>query len=124
MTRRDRVHPDERLELRIEQRALDDLSADRIGPIEDDEGNLLLRRGLHRQDHRRDVGPGAAADFLEVVDEDVDVLQHLGRRPAILRLVERMDPDAGLRIGLVLDLLARGDRSPDAVLGRKQGGRA
>ena len=32
-----------------------------------------------------------------------------------------MDPDAGLRVGLVLDLLARGDRSPDAVLGREQG---
>ena len=67
---------------------------------------LLLRRRLHRQRHRRDVGPGAAADLLEVVDQHVDVLQHLRRRAAILGHVERIDRHAGLRIGLVGDLLA------------------
>ena len=41
---------------------------------------MLFRRGrLHRERHRRDVGPRPPADLRQVVDERIDVFQHLGR---------------------------------------------
>ena len=60
-------------------------------------------------------------DLLEVVDQNVDVLQHLRRGAAILGHVEGVDGDARLGVGLVHDLLARLRRPPDAVLGGQQG---
>ena len=83
-------------------------------------GMLLLRRRLHRQRHRRDVGPRAAADFLQVVDEHVDVLQHLGRRAAILGLVERVDRARRSSHRLRRRSSRPPRRAADAVFGREQ----
>jgi hypothetical protein len=118
--RRDGIHPDERLERRIEQGALHDLAADRIGTIQNDEGDVLLRSRLHRERHRGDVGPRASAHFRQVVDENVDGVEHGRARTAILRLIEREDRDAGFRIAVVDDPLARGGGAADPVLGREQ----
>ena len=88
--------------------------------IEHDERDPLPRRRLHRQRHRRHVRPGAAADFLQVVDQHVDILQHLGRRSSVLSLIERVDRNAGLRILLVEDLHACFGVATDPMLGREQ----
>jgi hypothetical protein len=56
-------------------------------------------------------------DLLKVVDQNVDVLQHLRRGPAIFRRVQGIDGNARPGIGLVQYLLASLRRTPDAVLG-------
>jgi hypothetical protein len=93
----------------------------RIGPIEHDERNTLLPGRLHRERHRRHVGPGAAAHFLQVVDQDIDIAQHFRRGSVVLRLVEREDRDAGLWILLVSHCRTRRRIAADAVLGREEG---
>ncbi len=120
MTRGNGIHAHEGLELRIEQGPLDDLPPDGIWTVEDDERNFLSGRGLHRERHRGNVRPGPASDLLEVVDQDVDVLQHLGRGTAIFRHVEGEDRNARLPIGLVRNLLALGGVATDAVFRRQQ----
>jgi hypothetical protein len=102
-------------------RAFDDIAADWIWTVQDDERDSLLRRRQHRQRHRRDVRPRAAADLLQVVDEHVDVLQHLRRGGAVFGEIEGVDRDAGLRVGLVAHLLPGLDVAADAVLGGEQG---
>jgi hypothetical protein len=102
------------------RRAFHDFPADRVGAIEHHERNLLLRGRLHRQRHRRHVRPRAAADLLQIVDEQIDILQHLGRRSAVFGLVEREDRHAGLRIALIIHLFTRRDVAAHPVFRREQ----
>ena len=120
VTRGNGIHPDERLELRIEQCAFDDLAADRIRPVEHDERNSLALRGLHRERHRGHVRPRAAADFLEIVDQGVHVREHRRCRAAILGEIQRLNRDAGLAIDLVLDRHAVHHVTANAMLRREQ----
>ena len=77
---RDGVLADEGGELRLEHEARHILAAERIGPVEHDEGNARRGRGLHGEAHGRDVGVEAHADVLDVEHQHVDVAQHGGRR--------------------------------------------
>ena len=121
MARRDGVHADERREGRVQQGAFHDVAADRIRPVENDERDALARRGLHRQRHGRHVRPGASADLLKVVDQDVDVLQHLGSRAVPLRRIEGVDRQAGLRVDAISDRGTRLGGAADTVFRRQQG---
>jgi hypothetical protein len=120
VTRRDRIPPHERLELGVEHRAFHDLSANGIGAVEDDERDTLFLGRFHRERHCRHVRPRTPADFLEIVDEDIDVPEHRLRRTAIFRLVQRVYRDAGRGVRLVLDLEARRSDSAETMLGGKQ----
>ena len=119
--RGDGVHANERRVSGVQQGAFHDVTADRIRPIENDERDALARRGLHRQRHGRHVRPGASADLLKVIDQDVHVLQHRGSRAVPLRRIEGVDRQAGLRVDTVIDSDTRLGGAADTVFRRQQG---
>ena len=76
-----------------------------LGRSRTTKGILFFGGRLHRERHRGNVGPGTAADLLEVVDQNVHVLQHLRRGAAVLGQIEREDSERlSSGIGLVYDL--------------------
>ena len=72
----------ERLEIGIHQRPLDDAAVDRIGPVQHEDRDALLRGLLHHVDERREVRVVADADVLDVEDHERNILEHGGRRPS------------------------------------------
>src|SRR3954468_23563304 len=93
---------DERFATGVEHRSGDSDTADRIGPIEDDELLAMVGTGLHGLAHRRDVGVKASADVLYVEDNGVDFCEHGGRWLARLA-IETEDFEAGCRVLCVAD---------------------
>ena len=89
---RDRILADERLEAGFEHRALDLDAADRVRPVAHDHRHAMASRGVQAVRHRVDERVDARADVLEVDDERVEALEHLGGRLARLA-VERVDGD-------------------------------
>ena len=70
-------HPaDEAGEVRIQDRPLEDVAAERIGPVEHKDGNALLGRRLKTKAQRPEVGVNARADVLQVDDQDIETLEH------------------------------------------------
>ncbi len=63
-------------------------------------GMPALRCGAQAIGHGVDVGVDAGADVLQVDDEHVDEVEHLGRRLAGLA-IQREDRDAAARVGAV-----------------------
>ena len=142
---RDREQPDERAELGVfEDGPLHVRAVDGGGPVEDDEVDAVLGRGLHGVGHRRDVGVDARPDVLDVEDEDVDPLdharlRHLARLLGVERAhvlvdvlehprfgleglpVEAEDGELELLVVVERHVLARLGVPPDAVLGTVEG---
>ena len=110
---RDRVDGREGEPVRVRGRPLDDLAADRVRAVEDDDGDLRLRALLHHVRHRGEVGVEADAGVLQVDDDGVEPLEVL-RRGAPLLPVEGDDGEPGRRVDGVGDLLVEG--RGDAVL--------
>ena len=82
-------HSDIALKLGVEPRAVDFQAAERIGPVEDDDGFPVFKARLHRAEHTACVGVRPRPDVLQIYDEGVDFFEHLGRRLAVLA-VERV----------------------------------
>ena len=128
---RNRVEADERFEAVHQHRPFDFGSADRIGPIADDDLDVVACRRGQAVRHRIDVGIDAGADVLQVDDEHVHVLQHLGRGLARFA-VKRIDGNvpAGvtgmarldhvlLDVGPEPVLRPENDRQPGVRVGRE-----
>ena len=75
---------------RTERRAFHRHAADRIGPIADDDRHAVAGAGPQAVGHRVDVGVDAGADVLQVDDQHVEPVEHLGGGLAGLA-VERVD---------------------------------
>ena len=99
MAHRQRAGADEALPARAQPQALD-RPAGRIGPIEHPDRLAMPRRGLQHVAQRGDEGVDAAAEVLQVDQQDVEGLHH-GRRRSPHRAVEAEDRDAVHRVGKV-----------------------
>ena len=115
---RDGGAADEAVIGRVEQRPFDDGSADRVGPIEDDDGNPALGAGYRGNAHRPDERIDARAHVLQIDDEDIEPVEHLGGRPPRLAVEADRSARRGLdgvrgldHVGLLF--------APQAVLRRK-----
>ena len=72
----DRRWPDERDKPRIKHVALDLIAADGVRAVEHHERQLVLRRGVHDFEQRRNVGIRAGADVLDVIHQRVNAREH------------------------------------------------
>ena len=62
----------------IEHRTLDDLSSNRVRPIEDHEAFALFGGGLHGFSHRRYIRIEPCSDVLDIEHDGVDLREHFG----------------------------------------------
>src|SRR5438874_2145599 len=109
---------DERFSLRVEQRPFDRHAADRVGPVEDDDTQLVCGGRFENESQRRNVRVEAAADVLDVVDERVNPLKLLSRGPLGLA-VKTVNGEPGFRVFTVRYRLVH--LAADAVLRAEQG---
>jgi hypothetical protein len=116
---RNREHADERRERGVEHVPLDDVAADRVGPVEHEKGDSVLSRGAHRRRHRRHVRVVARADVLHVEEENVDAFEHLLGR-CERRAIDRVDRHARARVHVGRDRGPLPLVPADAVLGREE----
>ena len=79
---RNRKLADKRAPGLLQARAFDRLAANRVRPIADHDRQPAARRRAHAVGHRVDVGVDARADVLQIDDEHVEAVEHLGRRLA------------------------------------------
>ena len=93
-------------------------AADRIGPIEHDNFDVVLGPRFQDQAERADVRVIAAAHILDVVDQGVDALQQIGGR-LTARAIEAVHRQTGFFVLSVTDVFI--DGAADAVLGAEQG---
>ena len=121
MTHRDGIKSHKSSKFRLQQIALHQLSADRIGPVQHHEGLALLRSRLHRQGHGVDVGVEARPDILNVIHQHIDVFEHFRGRLVGLA-VEAEDRNILQGIDFRVDLAAGFLLAADAVLRPEQGG--
>jgi len=119
---RHRAQPDERRAALLHGAAFDGDAAQRVRPVEHDDGDARARRGAERQRHRPDVRVVAAADVLEIDDEDVQAFEIGGRRrQRFERLtVQAGHRDAGARIAVIVDADHVLRLAAHAVLGSEQ----
>src|SRR5580692_10775334 len=66
----------------VEHRPCDDVATEWIWPVEHKEWNVPLRRFLQAIGHRRNKGVKASPGVLDVKDQRIEILKHLGRRSA------------------------------------------
>ena len=104
---------------RLALRPLHPLPAQGVRPVEDDDLEPGLGRGLEAEQHRARVGVEADTGVLEVDHEHVEAAQVLrgGLRP---RAVEADHGQAARRVDAALDLLPRRREPAQAVLGAEQ----
>ena len=113
---RNGVFAHERVIAVLHQISLHLVAAQRIGPVEHHEFLALLGTSLHAHPHGGIEGVAAAPDVLNVVDQHVDVLEHLGR--GLVRLaVERVHLHAGFGVDLVAHRIAGVGVAAHAMLG-------
>ncbi len=94
---RDGKLPDERLVARLQHRPFNRDPADGIGTVAHDDGKASPRRSAQAVGHGVDKGVDARTDILEVDDEDIDEIEHLGGRLARFA-VEREDRHVAARV--------------------------
>ena len=117
----DRVLADEGAQRRLQHESRDVVAAERIGPIENDEGDARCSGRLHGEPHGRDVGVEANADILNVENQDIHVAQHPRRRlPG--GAVEAENGNAGLGIDAIADFGASLGGAAKSVLRGKDRG--
>ena len=95
-------------------------AAYRVWPIKDYVRQMVFGRGLHGQEQGADKGVEASADILDIEDEDVDALEHIGCRLG-LQAEERKDLSSCCRIDFVLDNTSIRGIAANTVLGSKKG---
>ena len=78
MDERDGELSDERNPFFLNHWAFDAVAAERVGSVEHEELDFIVTGSFHAAGHGGDVGVGAGADVLHVVDEDVDAFEHFG----------------------------------------------
>ena len=76
MPHRHRHSTDEAGEFTIQHRPLEDVAAERIGPVEHKDSNALLGGRLKTKAQRPEVGVNARADVLQIDDQDIETLEH------------------------------------------------
>ena len=79
MYERDRSDPYKGREIRVQQGTLDANTPERVRSIQHDEADLRIRGRLHGELHCADIGIKTDTDVLNVEDERIDPLEHLGR---------------------------------------------
>ena len=112
---------DEGLPARLQHVAVQVVSPEGIGAIEDDHGAAVGGAGLHGMQHRIDEGVITGPHVLHVVDEGIDVGQHLGAGSQPFS-IEAVHPQPGGGVPAVLHVDEVLGVGPDAVLGPEQGG--
>ena len=97
MPHRHRHPADEAGEFTIQHRPLDDVAAERIGPVEHDDGDSLFGGRLKTKAQRPKVSVDTRADVLQVDDQNIETLEHLRGRFSHIG-VETVDRDLSQRI--------------------------
>ncbi|OPZ76769.1 MAG: hypothetical protein BWY77_01829 [bacterium ADurb.Bin431] len=111
---------DERAVGEVEERALNDLPANRIGAVEDHKGDALLGRRLEAVKEGADVGIKTGADILDVEDQHLHIREHL-RGGLVVFAVEAVDRDPGAGILFVIEQGARLQAAAHSVLRAEEG---
>jgi len=77
--------------VRVQHRALDNFTADRIGAIENEKRDAALGRFFHAIGHGRRVGIESDAGVLHIEDERVDAFEHFlgGPKCVAVQAVDR-----------------------------------
>ena len=96
-----------------------DFVAEGIGTVKDHELLAEFGADIHGLTHRGDECVGTTADVLNVIDEDVHILEHLGGRTSGLA-VDRVDGHAGGGVGHIVHMVAGMNVAAHAVLGGKE----
>src|SRR6266850_3801022 len=118
-TRGQRIETDERRERGVRHVALDADAAERVRPVEHDDGDAGARARTHGEGERPLEGVVARADVLKIDDEGVEPGEH--RRRRLPRgAVEADHRESRDGIALVRDRGVILWRAPDSVLGREQ----
>ena len=76
-----------------------------IGSVEHHKFDVVFGCGFHSQSHRTDVGERTATDILDIVDQHIYPLQHIGGSLAGLA-IERTNGKTGGGIGRVVHMIA------------------
>ena len=77
------------LELGVEPGSVDFQAAERVGPVEDDNGLPVFKTRLHSAQHTACISVRPRPDVLQIYHEDVDFFEHFGGRLAVFA-VERI----------------------------------
>lgn len=120
MAKRDVDVADEGAPFGIEHGAFDGEAVDGVGAIEDDEGDMVLCGLFHGVEERGAIRVAAAADVLDVVDEEIESFEHLRCGPA--RLAMQTVNGYAARAFLIGYVFGRIGTPIDPVLGSKESG--
>ena len=105
-----------RMEAGLDIVSFDFDSAEGIGPVEDENFDICFCARPHDKAQRADKGIGPGSDILDVIDHNVNPLQHLrGRLPR--RPVERINGKSCPGVRAVSDVVSGIDVAADAVFG-------
>ena len=86
----------------LDEVSFNQLTSDRIRPIENDELDVITSTGFHPMGHRPNIGVVARANVLNVKDERIEAVEHFFRwNPG--RAVEAVHWKTGDRIATVRD---------------------
>ena len=105
----------------LDNGALDLLSAERVGAVEHHELLAVTGSCLHGQSHGGYERIAAATYVLDVIDQHVDIAQHLGGG-FLGGAVQRVDLDAGLFVYVIGHVSSGYMVAPHAMLGGEQRG--
>src|SRR6185295_16334285 len=104
----------------FDQATFCDVSADGIGTVSNDEDFTRFLCSLGSQRHRPHVGVHPCADILNVVDENIDVIEHSSSRRRGLT-IQRVNLYSSFLIHARSDCRTSTRRASQSVFGRKQG---
>lgn len=103
--------------VRVEHGAFDDFAAERIGAVEDEEGDFAAGGFFHGIGHSGFIGVEADAGVLDIEDEGVNAAEHIVSEAAGVA-VEAVNGQAGGGVGGVGDFFV--ELAADAVFGAEQ----
>jgi len=103
----------------LDHSALDNVCTNRIGTVEDYEFLSGFVRNFGGERHCPHVGVHSRADVLDVIDEDIDAVEHSSCGDECFS-VKRVYRHAGFAIDSRAYSLASNDVSPDPMLRREQ----
>src|ERR1041384_1063211 len=94
-------------------------AAQRVGAVKDHKGDSPFGRCFHGHSHSREIGIKPCSHVLHVEDEDVNGIQHFGRRYCH-SAIEAINREVQFRVNHVAHLFTGGALATNAVLWGKE----